>query len=96
MDLIQDNPCRVRNLKMGTSGLQIASFTALDNFISKYFNPSKAEFKPICHFLALLRARPIFHVSRVRVNLTSLRILRSSCASRCATGVIGVQLFVTA
>ena len=35
MDLIQDNPRRVRNSKMGTFGLKITSFTALDNFISK-------------------------------------------------------------
>ena len=33
------------------------------------FNPLKAELNPICHLLALLRAHPIFHVSRIRVNL---------------------------
>jgi hypothetical protein len=33
-------------------------------------NPWNAELKPICHFLALLGAHPILHVSRIRVNLT--------------------------
>jgi hypothetical protein len=32
------------------------------------FNPLNAELNPICHLLALLGARPIFHVSRIRVN----------------------------
>jgi len=31
-------------------------------------NPSNAELNPICHFLALLRAHPILHVSRMRVK----------------------------
>jgi hypothetical protein len=31
-------------------------------------NPLNAELNPICHLLALLRARLIFHVSRIRVN----------------------------
>ena len=32
------------------------------------FNPINAELNPICHLLALLEARHILHVSRVRVN----------------------------
>ena len=32
-------------------------------------NPLKAKLNPICHFMALLGAHPIFHVSRIRVNL---------------------------
>ena len=31
-------------------------------------NPLNAELNPICHLLALLGARPIFHISRIRVN----------------------------
>jgi hypothetical protein len=31
-------------------------------------NPLNAELNPICHFLALLEARHILHVSRIRVN----------------------------
>jgi hypothetical protein len=34
-------------------------------------NPLNAELNPICHFLALLGAHPIIHVSRIRVNLPS-------------------------
>ena len=32
------------------------------------FNPLHAELNPICRLLALLGARHILHVSRVRVN----------------------------
>jgi len=35
---------------------------------SKRFNPLKAELNPICHLLALLRARHILHISRIRVK----------------------------
>jgi len=35
------------------------------------FNPLNAELNPICNFLALLGAHPIFHVSRIRVKLSS-------------------------
>ena len=33
------------------------------------FNPLNAELNPICHFQALLGARHILHVSRIRVKL---------------------------
>jgi len=33
------------------------------------FSPSNAKLNPICHLLALLGARHILHVSRIRVNL---------------------------
>jgi hypothetical protein len=36
------------------------------------FKPLNAKLNPICHLLALLRAHPIFHVSRIRVNAVSL------------------------
>jgi len=36
-------------------------------------NPSNAEFYPICHLLALLGARHILHVSRIRVNYTEMQ-----------------------
>jgi hypothetical protein len=32
-------------------------------------NPLNAELNPICHFLALLGAHPILHVSRIRVKI---------------------------
>jgi hypothetical protein len=36
--------------------------------LSRYFNTLNAELNPICHFLALLGAHPILHISRTRVN----------------------------
>jgi hypothetical protein len=32
-------------------------------------NPLNAELNPICHLLALLGARRILHISRIRVNV---------------------------
>jgi len=36
-------------------------------------NPLKAELNPICHLLALLGAHLIFHISRIRVKLNSIK-----------------------
>jgi hypothetical protein len=36
--------------------------------IHNILKPLNAELNPICHFLAVLGAHPIFHVSRIRVN----------------------------
>jgi len=33
-----------------------------------FFNPLIAELNPTCHFLVLLGAHPILHISRIRVN----------------------------
>ena len=38
------------------------------HYFDPVFNPSNAEFNPICHLLALLGAHHILHVSRVRVK----------------------------
>jgi hypothetical protein len=38
--------------------------------------PLNAELNPICHLLALLGARPILHVSRVRVKHSCARARR--------------------
>jgi hypothetical protein len=32
------------------------------------FHPLNAKLNPICHLLALLRAHPILHISRIRVK----------------------------
>jgi len=41
----------------------------LFNFVLEYaINLLNAELNPICHLLALLRAHPILHVSRIRVK----------------------------
>jgi hypothetical protein len=42
------------------------------------FNTLNAELNPICHLLALLRAHPILHVSRISVNGAVLKWLRKS------------------
>jgi len=40
-------------------------------------NPLKPELNPICYLLALLGAHHLFHVSRIRVKLLTLRWLMS-------------------
>jgi hypothetical protein len=42
----------------------------VDNFLlpKGQINPLNVELNPICHFLALLGAHHILHVSRIRVN----------------------------
>ena len=35
-------------------------------------NPLNAELNPICHFLALLEAHLILHISRIRVKTATL------------------------
>jgi hypothetical protein len=35
-------------------------------------NPLNSELYPISHLLALLRAHPIFHVNRIRININCL------------------------
>ena len=39
------------------------------------FNPLNAELNPICHFLTLLGAHHIFHISRIRVNIQKFCLL---------------------
>ena len=42
-----------------------------------HFNPLNAELNPICYLLALLGARHLLHVSRIRVKSLTLRQLMS-------------------
>ena len=42
-------------------------------------NLLNAELNPICHLLALLGAHLIHHVSRIRVNVTELKLLSEEC-----------------
>jgi len=35
-------------------------------------NPLNAELNPICHLLALLVAHPVFHISRIKVNISEM------------------------
>jgi hypothetical protein len=36
--------------------------------VANMLNPLNTKLNPICHFLALLGAHPILHVSRIRVK----------------------------
>ena len=49
-------------------GGMIFHITFYRNAFSFSVNPSNAKLNPICQLLALLRAHPILHVSRIRVN----------------------------
>jgi hypothetical protein len=50
----------------------VISMAKFVRFILVVFNPLNAELNPTCHFLALLGAHHILHVSRIRVNLLFL------------------------
>jgi hypothetical protein len=39
------------------------------HLLKQSINPLNAKLNPICHFLALLGAHPILHVSGVRVKI---------------------------
>jgi hypothetical protein len=41
---------------------------------SHHINPLNAELNPICHLLALLRAHPILHISRIRIKKSQFSI----------------------
>jgi len=62
-----------------TSANPIFTHTVLINFYGNNFiNPLNAELNPICHFLALLGAHHILHISRIRVK-HECRISKLSC-----------------
>ena len=43
--------------------------------VSRSFNPLNAELNPIRHLLALVGARHIVHVSKIRVNMSCLTMM---------------------
>jgi len=47
------------------------------NWCITLINPLNAELNPICHFLALLGAHHILHVSRIRVNAYYNNIIKA-------------------
>ena len=49
-------------------------YQATPSLLPHLFNPLNAELNPICHLLALLGARHIFHVSGLRVNSRQLQL----------------------
>jgi hypothetical protein len=44
----------------------------IESYYVLSFNPLNAKLNPICHLLALLGARHILHVSRIRVKNTAV------------------------
>jgi hypothetical protein len=50
-------------------------------YIFVLFNPLNNKLNPICHFLALLGAHPILHVSRISVKRTGVTNLSVHCLS---------------
>jgi hypothetical protein len=46
--------------------------------LNKNINPLNAELNPICHLLALLGARRILHVSKIRVNIFKIFVILKS------------------
>ena len=48
--------------------------------VRRDINPLNAELNPICHLLALLGARHIFHVGRIRVKFGCKWVLMYRCS----------------
>jgi hypothetical protein len=63
------NVIEANKLYTSTSLLNIFFFFFRDTSYLSLINPLNAELNPICHFLALLEAHHILHVSRIRVNI---------------------------
>jgi len=53
-------------------------------------NPLNAELNPICHFLALLGALHILHISRIRVNRL-IFLMELECSLRCTSWIFSVM-----
>ena len=75
------------------SGSRYSDVTQQTQYDCNCFNPLNGELNPICHFLALLGARPILHVSRIRFNrdwtlivvinaIVTLKVLQCPFSSR--------------
>ena len=53
------------------------SLQKLVRIVSLQINPLSSELNPICYLLALLGAHHFLHVSRIRVKLSTFRLLMS-------------------
>jgi len=62
-------------------------------FVLSDFNPLNAELNPICHLLALLGAHHILHVSRIRVNETSVFSVNFRKIHFMKIRLVGAELF---
>jgi hypothetical protein len=56
------------DIEMPISKLKNRKATGHDQIPAELINPLNTELNPICHLLALLGARHILHVSRIRVK----------------------------
>jgi hypothetical protein len=54
-------------------------------------NPLNAELNPICHLLALLGAHLIFHVSRIRVNISDTKHASRLCCGYSVFTICGTH-----
>ena len=63
---------------MLTKGLRSLSLYSCVLYVLSYINPLNAKLNPIYHLLALLGARHIFHVSRLRVKIVSVYVCHMS------------------
>ena len=61
---------------------------AIFRLSSREFNPLNADLNLICHFLALLGAHQIIHVSRVRVNVLLYTLCTQVVQRSLCTGLI--------
>ena len=61
------------------------------------FNPLNAELNSICHLLALLGARHILHVSRVRVKyILARRHSKFKCLHQLCPSSVRIEVFLVA
>jgi hypothetical protein len=60
-------------------------------FVREWFNPLNTKLNPICHFLALLEAHRILHVSRMRVKIRFV-LSNVSAATLCSGRHVACRL----
>jgi hypothetical protein len=58
----------------------IVIFTTNSHYYQMSNNPLNAKLNPIYHFLALLRTRHIFHVSRIRAKNNIMFVTVNNCS----------------
>jgi len=81
---IHRNPSRGSPADTCSRAYMTKSLCAFNDYAkapNKEINPLNAKINPICHFLALLGAHPILHVSRIRVKWTHHRSSEYNCTS---------------
>ena len=75
---VENTNLLVKERKVSTKTKYLQEENNLDDHkIYVHFNPLNAELNPICYLLALLGAHHFLHVSRIRVESLTLRLLMS-------------------